>query len=167
MYTLHTSYITLNNPDHIHIYILYTHLLCVGIVINYLTYHVIQVTSSLTMKILGGVRNIFTILASILYYHELVDSREGVGYTIAFIGFLLYTAAKSGYFEQQSQQQKQSSQSGGMPGNLNKHQNQVSGMPLTSLTDISSILNSGGSSRGKGEQDGKIKYTYVFVSYML
>ena len=161
MYTLHTSYITLNNPDHIHIYILYTHLLCVGIVINYLTYHVIQVTSSLTMKILGGVRNIFTILASILYYHELVDSREGVGYTIAFIGFLLYTAAKSGYFEQQQKQ----SQSGGMPGTLNK--NQVSGMPLTSLTDISSILNSGGSSRGKGEQDGKIKYTYVFVSYML
>ena len=113
------------------------------------------------MKILGGVRNIFTILASILYYHELVDSREGVGYTIAFIGFLLYTAAKSGYFEQQSQQQKQS-QSGGMSGTLNKHQNQVSGMPLTSLTDISSILNGA----GKGEQDGKIYYEYYMICYV-
>ena len=145
MYTLHISYYTVLYSPYTYIYTIQTPLLCVGIVINYLTYYVIQVTSSLTMKILGGVRNIFTILASILYYHELVDSREGVGYTIAYIGFLLYTAAKSGYFEQQSQQQKQS-QSGGMPGTLNK--NQVSGMPLTSLTDISSIL--------KGEQDGKI-----------
>ena len=144
--TLH--FIILTIYTYIYIYTIHTPLFCVGIVINYLTYYVIQVTSSLTMKILGGVRNIFTILASILYYHELVDSREGVGYTIAFIGFLLYTAAKSGYFEQQSQQQKQS-QSGGMPGTLNK--NQGLGMPLTSLTDISSILNG-----GKGEQDGKI-----------
>lgn len=70
-----------------------------GLGINFLTYYVIQATSSLTMKILGGVRNIGTIFVGVLRYGEVVDHREALGYIVAFLGFLSYSAAKSGYFD--------------------------------------------------------------------
>jgi len=70
-----------------------------GLAVNFLSYYVIQATSSLTLKILGGVRNIATIVAGVLRYGELVDYREGVGYTIAFAGFIMYSMAKSGIWD--------------------------------------------------------------------
>ena len=70
-----------------------------GLGINFLTYYVIQATSSLTMKILGGVRNIGTIFVGVFRYGEVVDHREALGYMVAFLGFLSYSAAKSGYFD--------------------------------------------------------------------
>lgn len=70
-----------------------------GLGINFLTYYVIQATSSLTMKILGGVRNIGTIFVGVFRYGEVVDHREALGYMVAFIGFISYSAAKSGYFD--------------------------------------------------------------------
>lgn len=70
-----------------------------GLVINFLTYYVIQVTSSLTMKVLGGIRNIFTIAVGVARYGEVVDVREALGYSVAFGGFLLYSAAKIGYLD--------------------------------------------------------------------
>ena len=39
-----------------------------GLGINYLSYLVIQATSSLTMKVLGTVRNIFTIFLGVIFY---------------------------------------------------------------------------------------------------
>ncbi len=69
-----------------------------GLCINFLSYYVIQATSSLTMKILGGIRNIFTIGVSVVRYGEVVDTREAIGYAIAFFGFLVYSATKAGYW---------------------------------------------------------------------
>ena len=103
---IHVYYTT---PYYVYVYatvlyrtilIIYTYLLYyytyIGLIVNYLTYYVIQVTSSLTMKILGGVRNILTVLISVLYFDESMDKRSALGYTIAFIGFVMYTAAKAG-----------------------------------------------------------------------
>lgn len=73
---------------------------CLGLVINYLTYVVIQETSSLTLKILGSVRNIGTIVVSVLQYNEVITLQTMRYYTIACIGFILYTLAKSGYIDE-------------------------------------------------------------------
>lgn len=70
-----------------------------GIGVNYLSYLVIQVTSSLTMKILGTARNILVIIIGVLFYGEVVTFHEGVGYTVALAGFAAYNAAKAGFFE--------------------------------------------------------------------
>lgn len=79
-----------------------------GLCVNFLSYYVIQATSSLTMKILGGVRNIATIIAGVIRYGELIDYREGVGYTVAFAGFIMYSMAKSGLWDNNNQKLKNS-----------------------------------------------------------
>lgn len=71
---------------------------CLGLGINFLSYYVIQATSSLTMKVLGTARNVFTILLGVLFFGEVVSLHEGLGYTLALIGFAGYNAAKSGYW---------------------------------------------------------------------
>jgi drug/metabolite transporter (DMT)-like permease len=58
-----------------------------GLVVNYLTYFVIQVTSSLTLKVLGTLRNILVIFAGVLFYSERITLNEALGYTVALIGF--------------------------------------------------------------------------------
>jgi len=73
-----------------------------GLGVNFLTYFVIQATSSLTMKVLGTVRNIFTIIIGIIFYSESVATNEGLGYTVALIGFVGYNMSKSGYWDNPS-----------------------------------------------------------------
>lgn len=72
-----------------------------GLGINFLSYLVIQSTSSLTMKVLGTVRNIFTILLGVLFYGEVIGLQESTGYAIALLGFAAYNAAKSGYWDKE------------------------------------------------------------------
>lgn len=59
-----------------------------GIVVNYLSYFVIQLTSSLNLKILGMFRNIVLIIVSIFVYHEQVTFNEIIGYGVALAGFI-------------------------------------------------------------------------------
>jgi drug/metabolite transporter (DMT)-like permease len=59
-----------------------------GILVNYLTYFVIQLTSSLNLKILGMFRNILLIMVSIFMYQEKVTTNEIIGYGVALIGFI-------------------------------------------------------------------------------
>lgn len=59
-----------------------------GLGINYLSYLVIQATSSLTMKVLGTVRNIFTILLGVMFYRYSVDVL--IHYCQLFIKMLSY-----------------------------------------------------------------------------
>lgn len=58
-----------------------------GILVNYLTYFVIQLTSSLNLKILGMFRNILLIVVSIFLYQEKVSTNEIIGYGVALVGF--------------------------------------------------------------------------------
>ena len=66
-----------------------------GLGINFLSYYVIQATSSLTMKVLGTLRNILTIGMGIVFYGETVSMTEGLGYSLALLGFVCYNASKS------------------------------------------------------------------------
>jgi multidrug transporter EmrE-like cation transporter len=70
-----------------------------GIGVNFLSYLVIQSTSSLTMKILGSVRSVGLIYIGILFYGEEVSLNEMIGYSIALLGFFLYNAASQGYWD--------------------------------------------------------------------
>lgn len=70
---------------------------CLGLAINFLSYLVIQVTSSLTMKVLGTARNVFTILLGIVCYGEAVPGlQESLGYSVALAGFACFNMAKAG-----------------------------------------------------------------------
>ena len=67
---------------------------CMGLGVNYLSNIVIQLTSSLTMKVLGTLRNIFTIFLGVLFYSEAITSQEVIGYSIALLGFFAYNLSK-------------------------------------------------------------------------
>jgi Triose-phosphate Transporter family len=58
-----------------------------GIIVNFLSYFVIQLTSSLSLKILVMFRNFFVIVIGILLYKEQTSESEIVGYIFALIGF--------------------------------------------------------------------------------
>lgn len=70
-----------------------------GIAVNFLSYLVIQSTSSLTMKILGSVRSVGLIYIGIIFYAEEVSVNEMIGYSIALVGFFAYNAAAQGYWD--------------------------------------------------------------------
>ncbi len=67
-----------------------------GLGVNYLSNIVIQLTSSLTMKVLGTLRNIFTIFLGVLFYSEAITINELIGYSIALLGFISYNMSKVG-----------------------------------------------------------------------
>ena len=71
-----------------------------GLGVNYLIYLVIQATSSLTMKVLSTIRNIGIIFIGVAAYGEIVTFNQGLGYTIALIGFAGYNAAQMGYWKE-------------------------------------------------------------------
>eukprot|EP00606_Chrysophyceae_sp_TOSAG23-5_P001288 GSChrysophyteH2.ASY1.ANO1.890.1 assembled CDS len=79
----------------------YTFLLasCMGLCVNFMSYLVIQATSSLTMKVLGSVRNIFTIVAGVVMYGDVITGQAMLGYGITMTGFAAYNVAKSGKWE--------------------------------------------------------------------
>jgi hypothetical protein len=70
-----------------------------GLCINFLSYVVIQMTSSLTMKVLGSVRNIFTIVLGVMLWGDIISMQASVGYAITLSGFVAYNLAKSGSWE--------------------------------------------------------------------
>lgn len=59
-----------------------------GLIVNFLSYFVIQVTSSLTLKVLGTFRNILVIFIGVGFYGEQVTVSEGLGYILALVGFV-------------------------------------------------------------------------------
>jgi len=69
-----------------------------GVIVNFMAYGVIQLTSSLMMKMLGTLRSIVTIFLGIALYGEVVDLREIEGYFVALVGFIGYNLASAGYF---------------------------------------------------------------------
>ena len=71
-----------------------------GLGVNYLIYLVIQATSSLTMKVLSTIRNIGIIFIGVAAYGEIVTFNQGLGYTIALVGFAGYNAAQMGYWKE-------------------------------------------------------------------
>lgn len=70
-----------------------------GIGVNFISYYVIQSTSSLTMKILGTLRNIVMVIVGVMLYAEVITFHQAIGYSISLLGFVGYNLAKMGYFE--------------------------------------------------------------------
>jgi hypothetical protein len=73
-----------------------------GIGVNFISYYVIQYTSSLTMKILGTVRNICMVVIGVFWYKEIVTMNQANGYGLALVGFVGYNLSKMGYFDMNS-----------------------------------------------------------------
>ncbi|KAJ1418824.1 triose-phosphate transporter family-domain-containing protein [Ochromonadaceae sp. CCMP2298] len=70
-----------------------------GVVVNFMSFSVIQSTNSLTLKMLGTLRNIVTIVVGVLFYRERLALSEVGGYSVALVGFVSYNLARADYFE--------------------------------------------------------------------
>lgn len=66
-----------------------------GIVANYLSFVVVQVTSSVTLKILNCARSTGLVVVSILAFGEVATLMELVGYSIALVGFVGYNVVQT------------------------------------------------------------------------
>ena len=66
-----------------------------GFGVNALAILVIKLTSSLTLKVLGTVKDACLITASVLFLREVVSSLQLLGYSISLIGFLAYNFIKA------------------------------------------------------------------------
>lgn len=64
-----------------------------GLTVNFIVLAVIQVSSSLTAKVLNTIRGVGVIMFGVIFYNETCTSLELFGYTLALIGFTLYNCA--------------------------------------------------------------------------
>lgn len=61
-----------------------------GIAVNIISYLVIKSSSSLTVTILGTVRNVLLVLVGVANYNDQISIKEAIGYAIAILGFIVY-----------------------------------------------------------------------------
>jgi hypothetical protein len=69
-------------------------LLTAGFGVNSLAYVVIQTASSLTLKVLGTVKNAVVVWIGIVFLHEPVSALQAVGYAISLVAFFWYNRIK-------------------------------------------------------------------------
>ncbi len=67
-----------------------------GFFVNFLSYGVIQNTSSLTFKVLGQLKNVAVVVVSTALFGNVVSGLQALGYAVSIVGFGLYNRAKSG-----------------------------------------------------------------------
>jgi hypothetical protein len=67
---------------------------CMGFAVNTLAYATIKLTGSLTLKVLGTVKNALVIMTAVVLYSEVVTGVQATGYIISTIAFGAYTAIK-------------------------------------------------------------------------
>ncbi|KAK9787492.1 hypothetical protein WJX73_004769 [Symbiochloris irregularis] len=65
-----------------------------GFLVNTLAYFVIQLASSLTLKVLGTVKNAGVMWIGVLALGETVTLIQGVGYAVSLVGFFWYNYVK-------------------------------------------------------------------------
>jgi Triose-phosphate Transporter family len=65
-----------------------------GFAVNSLGYIVIKSASSLTLKVLGTVKNAFVVWCGIFFLNETVTKLQGFGYGIAIVAFYWYQKLK-------------------------------------------------------------------------
>ena len=68
-----------------------------GAVVNLVSYSLIQLTSSLTLKVITTIRNVGVVFIGIICFRESVTNYQFMGYSIALIGFMMYQASALGY----------------------------------------------------------------------
>lgn len=67
-----------------------------GLCVNFLSYLVIQATSSLTMKVLATARTILTICVGVVIWGESIGLKSILGYALSLAGFVSYNLSKMG-----------------------------------------------------------------------
>lgn len=67
---------------------------CLGFAVNVLAYATIKLASSLTLKVLGCVKNAVVIVAAMNLFSEEVTWTQGVGYVVSSVAFLVYVHVK-------------------------------------------------------------------------
>jgi len=61
-----------------------------GFGVNLIGYFVMKLTSALTLKILGAIRNIGLIVVSCIFFGDIVGLKQSLGYAVTLGGFALY-----------------------------------------------------------------------------
>eukprot|EP01063_Lacrimia_lanifica_P001888 TRINITY_DN10987_c0_g1_i1.p1 TRINITY_DN10987_c0_g1~~TRINITY_DN10987_c0_g1_i1.p1 ORF type:complete len:300 (+),score=103.05 TRINITY_DN10987_c0_g1_i1:135-1034(+) len=62
-----------------------------GLAVNYLTFAVIQLSSSTMLKVLGTVRNVVAVIGGAVFFHEHIPAKEWMCYGLTLVGFGSYT----------------------------------------------------------------------------
>jgi drug/metabolite transporter (DMT)-like permease len=65
-----------------------------GFVVNFCSLGVIKHIGSLTLKVLAQLRSIIIITFGVIFYHDVVEPIQIVGYSVALVGFAGYNYAK-------------------------------------------------------------------------
>jgi len=71
-----------------------------GFAVNSLAYIVIQTASSLTLKVLGTVKNAMVVVIGVVALHEKVTFIQGVGYALSLAAFFWYQQIKTKHIAQ-------------------------------------------------------------------
>eukprot|EP01084_Bolivina_argentea_P294386 506494_1 len=67
---------------------------CLGFGVNMASFLVTKITSGLYLKALGTFRNICLVGVSMLLFHEIVESKQCLGYVVSLAGFMYYNYIK-------------------------------------------------------------------------